>query len=55
MPENRLFAQFNTDYTEDKKKHIISDMSKKKTTTCLILATVALGMGINPGLGAKLL
>jgi len=47
IPENRLFAQFHTDYTEDMKKHIISDMSKKKPITRLILATVALGMGLN--------
>ncbi|XP_052216227.1 ATP-dependent DNA helicase Q1-like isoform X2 [Dreissena polymorpha] len=47
IPENRLFAQFHTDYTADMKKHIITDLCKRTPTTRLILATVALGMGLN--------
>ena len=47
IPENRVFAQFHTDYTSDMKKYIISAVSRKNPTTCLILATVALGMGLN--------
>lgn len=47
IPENRLFAQYHTDYTSDMKKHIVADLAKDKPTTRLVLATVALGMGLN--------
>ncbi|XP_048245704.1 ATP-dependent DNA helicase RecQ-like [Haliotis rufescens] len=46
-PENRLFAQFNKDYTEAMKLHIIQELRKQSPKLRLVLATVALGMGLN--------
>ena len=47
IPENRLFAQYHTDYTNDMKKMISSDLAKKTPTIRLVLATVALSIWLN--------
>lgn len=50
VPENRIFAMFHKDYTTRMKTHIITELRKPETKIRLILATVALGMGLNaPG------
>ena len=47
IPENRIFAQYHKDYTKAMKSFIVSDLCKKKPTIRLVLATVALGMGLD--------
>ena len=46
-PENRLFAQYHTEYTTQMKSHIIQEIKKENPSLRLVLATVALGMGLN--------
>ena len=46
-PEDRIIAQYHKDYTSQMKHHIISELRKQKPKIRLILATVALGMGLN--------
>ncbi|KAH3874104.1 hypothetical protein DPMN_037345 [Dreissena polymorpha] len=43
IPENRIFAQ----YHKEMKSFIVSDLCKKKPSIRLVLATVALGMGLD--------
>ena len=51
IPENRIFGQFHKDYTNPTKQHIISELCKEVPTIRLVLATVALGMGLDvPGI-----
>lgn len=47
IPENRIFAQFHKDYTHDMKQHIVQELTKETPRIRLVLATVALGMGLN--------
>lgn len=47
IPENRIFAQYHKDYTVPMKRHILSELRKQDPTLRLVLATVALGMGLN--------
>lgn len=47
IPENRLFAQYHTEYTPEMKTHIVQELKKEDPTLRLVLATVALGMGLN--------
>ncbi|PJE77421.1 ATP-dependent DNA helicase RecQ [invertebrate metagenome] len=46
-PESRLFAQYHTDYTQGMKSHILQELRKDNPHLRLVLATVALGMGLN--------
>ena len=51
IPENRIFGQLHKDYTNPMKQHIISELRKEIPTIRLVLATVALGMGLDaPGI-----
>ncbi|XP_046546635.1 ATP-dependent DNA helicase RecQ-like [Haliotis rubra] len=47
IPENRIFAQYHKVYTDEMKTHIVSELRKYKPKISLVLATVALGMGLN--------
>ncbi|XP_021342947.1 uncharacterized protein LOC110443215 [Mizuhopecten yessoensis] len=47
IPENRIFGQYHKDYTDDMKRHIVTELTKENPTLRLVLATVALGMGLN--------
>lgn len=47
FPENRIFAQFHTDYTPEMKHHIVMELRKRCPKIRVILATVALGMGLD--------
>ena len=47
IPENRIFAQFHKDYTQAMKHHIITELKKESSKIRLVLATVALGMGVD--------
>jgi ATP-dependent DNA helicase RecQ len=47
IPENRIFAQYRKDYTETMKQHIIFEIKREVSKIRLILATVALGMGLD--------
>ncbi|WAR18289.1 BLM-like protein [Mya arenaria] len=47
IPENRIFAQYHTDYTQDMKRHIVNELTKETPKLRLVMATVALGMGLN--------
>ncbi|XP_046568495.1 LOW QUALITY PROTEIN: Bloom syndrome protein homolog [Haliotis rubra] len=47
IPENRIFAQYHKAYTDEMKTHIVSELRKYKPKIRLVLATVALGMGLN--------
>ena len=47
IPENRIFAMYHKDYTQKMKRHIVTDLRKQQPKTRLILATVALGMGLD--------
>ncbi|XP_060599722.1 ATP-dependent DNA helicase RecQ-like [Ruditapes philippinarum] len=47
IPENRLFAQYHTNYTEKMKKFIVQELGKEKPKMRVVFATVALGMGLN--------
>ena len=46
-PDNRIFAMFHKDYISRMKTHIITELRKPSPKIRLILATVALGMGLN--------
>lgn len=46
-PESRCYAQFHTHYTERMKNWIISDLGKQEPVTRVVLATVALGIGLH--------
>ena len=46
-PENRIFAQYHKDYPNDMKKFIVNEIVKQNSTIRLVLATIALGMGLN--------
>jgi len=46
-PENRIFAQFHQEYTVKMKSHIVSEICKIDSKIRLVLATVALGMGLD--------
>ncbi|XP_033731720.1 ATP-dependent DNA helicase Q1-like [Pecten maximus] len=47
LPENRIFGQYHKDYTDDMKRHIVTELTKENPKIRLVLATVALGMGLN--------
>ena len=47
IPENRIFAQYHKDYTKQMKNLIVQDLCREKPTIRLVLATVALGMGLD--------
>ncbi|OWF45327.1 ATP-dependent DNA helicase Q1 [Mizuhopecten yessoensis] len=47
VPENRIFGQYQKDYTDDMKRHIVTELTKENPKFRLVLATVALGMGLN--------
>ena len=51
IPENRLFARYHSPQTIAMKHQILSELSSPSSKLRLILATVALGMGIDiPGI-----
>ncbi|CAC5402622.1 unnamed protein product [Mytilus coruscus] len=51
VPENRIFGQFHKDYTSQMKQHILFELRKEEPKLRLVLATVALGMGLDaPGI-----
>ncbi|XP_076108871.1 ATP-dependent DNA helicase Q1-like [Mytilus galloprovincialis] len=47
IPENRIFGQFHKDYTSQMKQHILFELRKEEPKLRLVLATVALGMGLD--------
>ncbi|XP_013409162.1 uncharacterized protein LOC106172806 [Lingula anatina] len=47
IPQNRIFGQYHKDYPDDMKQLIIGELVKPNPTIRLVMATVALGMGIN--------
>ena len=47
IPPNRIFAQYHNDYPNTMKQLIVSDLVKERSNLRLVLATVALGMGLN--------
>ncbi|XP_064631641.1 ATP-dependent DNA helicase RecQ-like [Lineus longissimus] len=47
IPENRIFGMYNSKYTKKMKDHIVKELRKKTPVVRLVLATVALGMGLN--------
>lgn len=47
IPENRLFGQYHSEYTEAMKKFIVTEIVKKYSTLRLLFSTVALGMGLD--------
>ncbi|XP_071122553.1 ATP-dependent DNA helicase Q1-like [Mytilus edulis] len=50
IPENIIFGQFHKDYTSQMKQHILFELRKEEPKLRLVLATVALGMGLDaPG------
>ena len=46
IPENCIFAQYHKDYTHDMKHHIVHELTKDNPRIRLVLATMALGMGL---------
>ncbi|XP_069106971.1 ATP-dependent DNA helicase Q1-like [Argopecten irradians] len=46
-PENRLFAQYHKEYMPDMKTHIIQEIENEDPNLRLVLATKAMGMGLN--------
>uniref|UniRef100_A0A8W8NV32 DNA 3'-5' helicase n=1 Tax=Magallana gigas TaxID=29159 RepID=A0A8W8NV32_MAGGI len=46
-PENRCFAQYHTHYPDKMKNFIISEISKSEPVIRVVLATVALGIGLH--------
>ena len=51
IPENRIFGQYHSEYTDSMKKVIVTELCKKNSTIRLVFATVSLGMGLNaPGI-----
>lgn len=47
VPENRLFGMYHKDYTPRMKSLIITELRKVNPVLRLVLATVALGMGLD--------
>ncbi|XP_033751152.1 LOW QUALITY PROTEIN: ATP-dependent DNA helicase Q-like 3 [Pecten maximus] len=47
VPQNRIFAQFHKDYPASMKQVIIEELVKPNPKVRLVLATMALGMGVN--------
>ena len=47
VPENRIFAQYHSEYTPKMKKHIVSELCQTNSKIRLVFATVSLGMGLN--------
>ncbi|XP_071138411.1 uncharacterized protein [Mytilus edulis] len=47
IPKNTLFVQYHSDYPETMKQHIAKDLCQRKPILRLVLATVALSMGLN--------
>ncbi|XP_069123906.1 ATP-dependent DNA helicase Q1-like [Argopecten irradians] len=47
IPEGRIFAQYHTEYTADMKTHILRELQKDNPHIRLVVATVALGMGLD--------
>ncbi|VDH94605.1 Hypothetical predicted protein [Mytilus galloprovincialis] len=47
IPENRIFGQFHKDYTSQMKQHIMFELRKEEPELMLVLATVALRMGLD--------
>lgn len=47
IPENRIFGMYHKDYTRKMKACIIKELCNDEPKLRLILATVALGMGLN--------
>lgn len=47
IPENRIFAQYHYSYTERMKRYIVNEICKETSKIRFVLATVALGMGLN--------
>ncbi|CAC5399354.1 unnamed protein product [Mytilus coruscus] len=51
VPENRIVGQFHKDYTTQMKQHVLFELRKEEPKLRLVLATVALGMGLDaPGI-----
>lgn len=46
-PENRCYAQYHTHYPDKMKNFIISEISKSEPVIRVVLATVALGIGLH--------
>ena len=46
-PENRIFGQYHSEYTQKMKEHIVSELCKEDSKLRLVFATVALGMGLD--------
>ena len=47
LPHNKIFMQYHADYPEDMKQIIVRDLCSVQPKIKLVLATVALGMGLN--------
>ncbi len=47
VPENRLFAMYHQAYTDKMKTHITCQLAKKASRVRFVIATVALGMGLD--------
>ena len=47
IPENRIFGQYHTEHTSEMKTQIFKELSKENPKIWLILATIALGIGLN--------
>ena len=46
-PENRIFGQYHSEYTQKMKEHIVSELCKEESKMRLVFTTVALGMGLD--------
>ena len=47
IPENRLFGMYHQGYTQRMKSHIVSELATGSSRIRFVLATVALGMGLD--------
>lgn len=47
IPENRVFAQYHSEYTPSMKEHIVTELCKPQSKIRIVYATVALGMGLD--------
>jgi superfamily II DNA helicase RecQ len=47
IPENRMFAQYHSEYTNRMKEHIVQELCKENSKLRLVFTTVALGMGLD--------
>ena len=47
VPENRLFAQFHSPQTKEKKNEILNQLSFPQNIIRVVFATVALGMSVD--------